>query len=125
MRLLSTFSLLLLSATLVAGCDRAFTADIESETPPELHVFVRNAEGAPVAGADVSLFRSAEDSAAGTNAFHTAASDGEGRVVATAEDLGEPGVVYVSAASGELRGQGATPYVLLTDGITYFNVTVN
>lgn len=124
MRLLSTLSILLLTAVLVTGCDRAFTPDIDSETPPELHVFVRNADGDAVSGATVNLFRTAADRDAGTSAIHTGTTDSQGKVVATAADLGQPGVVYVSASSGEMSGEGATPYLLLTDGITYYYVTV-
>jgi hypothetical protein len=125
MRLLIALPLLLLSTVLIAGCDRAFVPDIESETPPELHVFVRNVDGVAISGAAVGLFRSAENRDAGSNAFLTGTTDGEGRVVATAADIGEPGVVYVRATSGDAVGTGATPYLLLTDGITYYHVTVD
>jgi hypothetical protein len=125
MRLLFLLPLLLLTAALITGCDRAFTPDIESETPPELHVFVRNAGGTAVSGATVGLYRSAENRDAGTNAFFTGTSDSEGRLVATATDIGTPGVVYVHATSGNAVGSGATPYLLLTDGITYYYLTVN
>lgn len=124
MKLLSTFSILLLTAALVTGCDRAFTPDIESETPPELHVFVRDGNGGAVSGATVSLYRTAADRDAGTSAFVTGTSDNDGRVVATAAEIGEPGVVYVRATSGDASGTGATPYLLLTDGVTYYHLTV-
>lgn len=123
MRRLPTLALLL-AVLLVAGCDRAFTPDIESQTPPELHVFVRDADARIVTGATVSLYRTEADRDAGANAFHSGTTDATGKLVATEQQIGQPGVVYVSASKDGLSGQGATPYLLLTDGVTYFHLTI-
>lgn len=124
MKPLATYSIALLLVVLVTGCDRAFTPEIDSVTPPELHVLVRDADGNAVSGADVSLYRTTEDRDAGTNAFHTATTDSEGRVVATADDIGEAGVIHVAVTSDDRTGQGSTPYMLLTDGITLYTIVV-
>jgi hypothetical protein len=106
----------------LVGCDRTFTTEVDGVTPPELHVIVKDAQGARVQGATVSIFSSQASLEAGTNAIKTGQTDTEGKVVATASDLKNPGEFFVRAQRDGLTATAKTPYLLLTDGHTYFTL---
>lgn len=107
-----------------ASCDREMTFDTISVTPPELHVFVWNANGNAVNGAAVTVFKSMSDLNAGTNQLASSTTSSEGKAVFTKNDLKEPGKFYVKAVSNDLTASKETPYLLLNDGHTYLNITL-
>lgn len=105
------------------SCDRTFDTDIESTTPPELHVIVQDSDEAPVEGADVTLYTSEEDYESESNELSTKTTNGDGKAVFTESDLKEPGFFYVRATYEALDNSASnieTPYILLNDGHTYF-----
>ena len=106
------------------ACDREIEQDILSVNPPELHVYVEDEGGSSVANATVSIYDTKEDLNNGTNPMITKTADGEGRMIATGEELGDPGIYYLRAESGPLSGTGATPYLLLNDGHTRFELVI-
>lgn len=118
--------ILIFSAILLffASCDRDLAFETITETDPELHVIVSNADGNKVSGATVSVFNSAENRDNDTNQLAASNTDSDGKAIFTEESLKEPGIFYVKVVSGELLVTSETPYILLNDGHTYFNVTV-
>ena len=106
------------------ACEREIEYDIISITPPELHVFVENVNGERVANASVSIYDSEEDMVADTGAIVTKTTDQNGLAITTGEELGQTGIFYVSAQGGALAGSGATPFLLLNDGQTRFDVVI-
>ena len=109
------------------SCERTFETEIETTTPPELHVITENSAGDPISGANVSLYTTEEDYINETNVLSTKSTNGEGKAIFTESDLAEPGVYYVRASSGALNNdasQTSTPYLLLNDGHTFFYTTI-
>ncbi len=109
------------------SCDRTFDTDIESKTPPELHVIVQDVDETPLEGADVSIYNDEEDYTDESNELSTKTTNDEGKVIFTKDDLEEPGIFYVRATYETLDNSGSnieTPYLLLNDGHTYFYTTV-
>lgn len=107
-----------------ASCDRDMVFDTISVTPPELHVFVWNANGNAVNGATVTVYKSMDDLNNGTNQLISATTGSDGKAVFTKNDLKEPGKFYVKAVSNDVTANKETPYLLLNDGHTYLNITL-
>ena len=108
----------------LTSCERELESEIVSTTPPALQVNVKDAANQPFAGATVQLYA---DETAWTNeatpmlSKQTAA---DGSIVFTRQELGNPGFFYLIATDGTLKVKQKTPYLLLTDGKTYFNVVL-
>lgn len=114
---------LLFMAVMAVSCDRDLEFETISITDPALEVLV---EGAAVnntypkiEGATVELFSNSGQSLA------TATTDASGKVTFTKSQLKEKGIFKVKVTKGALAGEGATPYLLLNDGVTLLIVTVN
>ncbi len=107
-----------------ASCDRDMVFDTISVTSPELHVFVRNVDGNAVNGATVTIFKSMDDLTNSSNQIASANTDNEGKAVFTKNELKDPGKFYVKAVSNDLSASKETPYMLLNDGHTYVNITL-
>lgn len=109
------------------SCERTFETEIETTTPPELHVITENPDGDRIEGANVSLYTSQEDYTNETNVLSTKQTNGEGKAIFTESDLADPGVYYVRATNGAQNNdasQTETPFLLLNDGHTYFYTTI-
>lgn len=121
----SYFAILVLLITgLLVSCKREIHADIISTTAPALQVNVKNAAGTAFQGATVNLYADeATWTAEGTPAA-TGQTDASGSVVFTQAQLKTPGNFYIMATQGSLKAKAKTPYLLLTDGKTNFNVTL-
>ncbi len=107
-----------------ASCERDLVFETISVTPPELHVMVWNVDGNAVNGAIVSVFKSMDDLNAGTNQLASGTTNNEGKAVFTKEDLIDPGKFYVEATLNDLEASKETPFLLLNDGHTYLNLTL-
>lgn len=113
---------ILLLGIIFSACDREYEEDIISTTPPELHIVVTNSDGTAASGATINIYKSVEDFNNQNSAFLTKNTDGEGLAVVTGEELGNPGVYYVVAEKdGNSLGK-ETPYLLLNDGQTRFEI---
>lgn len=106
------------------ACDRELESDIISRTPPALQVNVTDAANKPFPSATVRLYR---DEAAWTSegtANATRQTGANGSLQFTQEELANPGFFYLITTSGSLKVKSKTPYLLLNDGVTYFNVVL-
>jgi len=107
----------------ITACEREFPYEIESVTPPELHVIVKYSDNQPAVNARVRLFDSLDDFIAGNPDLASRQTDDAGLAVFTEEQLRSPGIFYVSASLGMLDNSNSsyiTPYILLNDGHTKF-----
>ncbi len=107
-----------------ASCDRSFEFDTISVTSPELHVFVTDAGGSKLSGATVTIYKSMDSATQGSNPLASESTDNEGKAVFTEEDLADPGKFFVKAEKNGVSTIKETPYLLLNDGHTYFNITI-
>lgn len=121
----SFFALLLLLMTGVfTSCEREIHADIISSTAPALQVNVKNAAGTAFQGVAVNLYTDeATWTSEGTPAA-TGQTDASGSFVFTQAQLKSPGNFYIIATQGGLKAKAKTPYLLLNDGKTYFNLSL-
>ena len=121
----SYFAILLLLITgFFTSCERDIHTDIVSATAPALQVNVKNAAGTAFQGATVSLYADeATWTAEGTPAA-SGQTDGNGSIVFTQAQLKNPGNFYLIATQGSLKAKAKTPYLLLTDGKTNFNLSL-
>ena len=115
---------LFIAALSFTACDREIEQEIIDITPPELHVFIEDGSGSAVANATVNIYNTEENLNNSTDPVITKNADDEGKVIATGDELGGPGVFYLRAESGSQSGTGATPYLLLNDGHTRFEIIV-
>lgn len=111
-----------------SACERELENDILTETPPELHVIVRDSDNNRVDGVQVKLFNNSEnfESLSGAIASKTTGSDG--KAIFTEQDLGSPGIFFIDARKGDMTNAASTtqtPYILLNDGQTYFYTTID
>lgn len=109
---------------IITSCDRTFENEIITVTTPELHVFVWDTEGNAVEGANVTLFKSNDDLNNDENQVASGATDNEGKIIFTEENLKEPGKFFVKVINNDLTVTKETPYLLLNDGHTYLNITL-
>jgi len=110
-----------------AGCDREFENEVLDITPPELHVIVRDANGARVSAAQVRVFNSQENYENLSGEIATGTTDSNGLVVFSKQDLVNPGIFYVDARKESLSNVETTfrtRYLLLNDGQTHFFTTI-
>lgn len=108
----------------LVSCDRELEADVVSKTPPALKVMVKDAAAQPFANATVQLYA---DEAAWTSegaAVTTRQTGADGSVLFSQEELRNPGFFYLITTSGSLKVKSKTPYLILNDGVTYFNVVL-
>ncbi|MFC4873014.1 hypothetical protein [Negadavirga shengliensis] len=111
---------LVLSLISLFACDRTFDMETISVTPPELHIYVTES-GSPISGATVNLYKNASDRENGTNAV-TKSADGLGLAIFEMSELAEPGVFFLSAEFEGTVVEAETPYLLLNDGHTRFEI---
>lgn len=116
----SGYIVMVLVLTSFFGCDRTFEMDAVSVTPPELHVYA-NAQNGPAAGATIHLYRAASDRDNEANAIIKTA-DGSGLAIFENAELAHPGIFYLSAEFEGTVVQSETPYLLLNDGHTRFEI---
>lgn len=121
MKKLIVFAALIL---VFASCERDLVFDTISVTPPELHVLVSDADGNKLSGATVTIYKSADNATNNTDAIATVSTDIDGKAVFTEEELKEPGIFFVKAESNDISVIKETPYMLLNDGHTYVNITL-
>lgn len=117
----------LLTIFVSTGCERVFENEVESVTPPELHVFVKNNEGIFVEGVQVMLFQTQDDYTNKTNSLASKTTDSEGKAVFTETELSEPGMFYVHAEKDGVTNSASTvqtKYLLLNDGHTFFYTSI-
>ncbi len=107
-----------------ASCERDIVFEVISETPPELHVIVKDADANKVSGAIVTVYKSADDRDNSSGQLASVTTNGDGKAVFTEDNLKEPGIFYLRVESNNLTALESTPYLLLNDGHTYFNVTI-
>lgn len=107
-----------------ASCERDLVFDTITETPPELHVFVYNSEGNKLSGTMVSVYKSEEDANSSNNTVASKSTDNDGKAVFAENELVDPGVFYVKATTNDASVVVETPYLLLNDGQTYLNITL-
>jgi hypothetical protein len=112
--------IMVLSLISFFGCDRTFDMETISVTPPELHIYVTGS-GGPISGATVNLYKNASDRENGTNAI-TKSADGLGLAIFEMAELADPGVFYLSAEFEGTVVEADTPYLLLNDGHTRFEI---
>lgn len=108
----------------LTACDRDLETEIVSKTPPALQVNVKDAAGQPFPSATVRLY---SDEATWTSegaAKATKQTGADGSLVFTQEELANPGYYYLITTSGSLKVKSKTPYLLLNDGVTHFNVVL-
>jgi hypothetical protein len=107
-----------------ASCERELDIPIVSSTPPALQVVVKDAGNAPVAGATVNLYR---DKTAWENEgdpLSSGQTTNEGVFVFSKDVLKDPGIFYLITQKDGLMVKSTTPYLILNDGKTYFNVVL-
>jgi hypothetical protein len=107
-----------------ASCKRELDIPIVSSTPPALQVVVKDAGNAPVAGATVNLYR---DKTAWENEgdpLSSGQTTNEGVFVFSKDVLKDPGIFYLITQKDGLMVKSTTPYLILNDGKTYFNVVL-
>ncbi|MGD8748880.1 MAG: hypothetical protein PVI44_10460 [Balneolaceae bacterium] len=124
MKQIKLLSLAFIFCVTFIGCDRSFQKDIISTASPELDVFVRDSNRVAVEGAEVLIYRTEEDFNNQTDPIMNGNTDDNGKVTANEEVLQDPGNFYIRASKGGKEGSGKTPYILLTDGVTYFDVII-
>jgi hypothetical protein len=110
-----------------AACDREFENEVLDITPPELHVIVRDANGARVSAAQVRVYNSQASFESLSGEIATGTTDGNGLVVFTKQDLVNPGIFFVDARKDGLSNTATTfrtRYLLLNDGQTHFFTTI-
>lgn len=107
-----------------ASCERELDIPIVSLTTPALQVVVKDAGNAPVAGATVNLYR---DKTAWENEgdpLSSGQTTNEGVFVFSKDVLKDPGIFYLITQKDGLMVKSTTPYLILNDGKTYFNVVL-
>lgn len=109
---------------MLMSCERDMVFDTISVTEPELHVIVKDVDGNTLSGVAVSIYKTMDDLNNGTGVLGTSSTDNNGKAVFTESQLEEPGKFYVKAESNSLTASAETPYLLLNDGHTYFNITL-
>lgn len=121
----SFFAILILLITgFLTSCKREIHTDIISTTAPALQVNVKNAAGTAFQGVTVNLYTDeATWTAEGTPAAK-GQTDANGSVVFTQAQLKTPGNFYIIATQGSLKAKAKTPYLLLNDGKTNFNLSL-
>lgn len=121
----SYFAILFLLLTgMFTSCERDIHTDIISATAPALQVNVKDAAGAAIQGATINLYADEETWTAEGTPVSTGQTDANGSVVFTQDQLKAPGIFYIIASKGELKEKSKTPYLLLNDGKTYFNLSL-
>lgn len=115
---IAMFSILLVS------CERELETDIVSTTPPALLVNVKDEANVAVAGAEVKLYNEEEAWNAEGAPVDTRETDASGRVEFPKEVLQNPGVFYLVTSKDALKVKSKTPFLILNDGKTHFNVTL-
>ena len=113
---------ILMVAFVAVSCNRDLEFETISATEPALEVQVEgvasNNTFPKIEGATVELFNNSDQFLA------TATSNSSGRVVFTKEQLKEKGIFKVKVTKDNLKGEGATAYLLLNDGVTLLIVTI-
>ncbi len=106
------------------SCERELDMPIVNSMPPALQVVVKDATNAPVAGANVNLYR---DKTAWENEgdpLSSGQTSNEGVFVFSKEVLKDPGIFYLITQKDGMKVKSTTPYLILNDGKTYFNVVL-
>jgi hypothetical protein len=112
---------------ITVSCDRVFENEVETTTPPELHVIVEDANDEKVSGATIELFGNQEDFDNKSSVIATKTTDMEGKAIFTESELDEPGIYYVHAekdGATNAASSTSTPYLLLNDGHTFFFTSI-
>lgn len=115
---MAIFSILLVS------CERELETDIISTTPPALLVIVKDEANVAVAGAQVKLYNEEAAWDAEGSPVDTRETDASGKVEFPKEVLQNPGVFYLVTSKDALKVKSKTPFLILNDGKTHFNVTL-
>lgn len=113
-----------MTALVMSSCSRELDAEIKSATPPSLQVVVKDAAGAALANTTVQVYADEATWNEEGIPMLTRQTDASGVTVVSKEELKEPGIFYLIARKDGLTAKAKTPYLLLNDGKTIFNVVV-
>lgn len=116
--------MILFTAGIMTSCERNIESEIVSTTPPALQVNVKNSTGSAYQGVVVKLY--ADEATWNTEGtpVATGQTSADGSFVYTKEVLKNPGYFYLIATDGSLKVKAKTPYLILNDGKTYFNISL-